>query len=38
MLGIEAEMQKTLHQITKEAVYHYAGANRLEWITQNLGM
>jgi dynein axonemal heavy chain len=38
MSNVEAEMKRSLHQITKETVYHYAGANRLEWIRQNLGM
>ena len=35
---IEGEMQRTLRQKTKEAVFHYASDDRLEWIKQQLGM
>ena len=38
MLGVEAEMRKTLHQIAKEGVYYYAKLARSQWILKQLGM
>lgn len=38
MLNVESEMQSTLQQITKEAVFYYAKTSRTEWITANMGM
>lgn len=38
MTAVETEMQRTLQQITKEAVFHYADQDRLEWVWNNLGM
>ena len=38
MLGVEAEMRKTLHNIAKEGVFYYAKMARSQWILQQLGM
>ena len=38
MQGVEAEMKATLRQQMKEAVFHYAASDRLQWIGQQLGM
>ena len=38
MGGVEAEMKQTLQLMTKEAVYHYAHTERLQWINAQLGM
>ncbi|EFJ08822.1 hypothetical protein SELMODRAFT_131043 [Selaginella moellendorffii] len=38
MKKVEAEMRRSLYQISKEGVYHYAKARRTKWITDNLGM
>jgi dynein heavy chain len=38
MTNVESEMQRTLHLIYKEAVFHYASTKRIDWINQNLGM
>ena len=38
MGGVEAEMKATLQVMTKEAVFHYANADRLQWITAQLQM
>ncbi len=31
-------MEKTLHQYTKQQIYHYAEKERTTWILENLGM
>ena len=38
MLGVEAEMRKTLLAIAKEGVFHYAKMARSQWILKQLGM
>lgn len=38
MTEVEAEMRRTLHVITKEAVFYYAKKARRPWILENLGM
>eukprot|EP00002_Diphylleia_rotans_P017763 TRINITY_DN3442_c0_g1_i2.p1 TRINITY_DN3442_c0_g1~~TRINITY_DN3442_c0_g1_i2.p1 ORF type:complete len:3137 (-),score=716.67 TRINITY_DN3442_c0_g1_i2:70-9480(-) len=38
MSGVEAEMRKTLHRITKEAVFHYPKSKRTDWIFQYMAM
>ena len=38
MGGVEAEMKATLQVMTKEAVFHYANADRLQWINAQLQM
>lgn len=38
MNKIDIEMKKTLHVITKKAVFFYAKSERMEWIKQQLGM
>lgn len=38
MSAVENEMHASLHQITKEGVFHYAHTERDRWIEQNLGM
>ena len=35
---VEAEMKRTLHYLTKEAIFWYAQSNRLDWIKKQLGM
>ena len=38
MNGVESAMKSTLQLMTKEAVFHYAHSERLQWIAQQLGM
>ena len=38
MNAIEAEMQKSLQAISKEATFHYANSRRVDWIKSNIGM
>lgn len=38
MTRAEAEMQKSLHSITKEGVFSYATKDRLHWVNDQLGM
>ncbi|GLI59150.1 hypothetical protein VaNZ11_000978 [Volvox africanus] len=38
MTTVEAEMRKTLYQITKEGIFYYAKSPRTKWISENLGM
>ncbi|KXZ49756.1 DHC2 protein [Gonium pectorale] len=38
MTNVEAEMRKTLYQITKEGIFYYAKSPRTKWISENLGM
>ncbi|MEW5308429.1 MAG: hypothetical protein WDW38_000392 [Sanguina aurantia] len=38
MTAVEGEMRKTLYQVTKEGIFHYAQAARTKWIADNLGM
>lgn len=38
MNKVDEEMKKTVHIITKKAVFNYAKEDRLEWIKQQLGM
>nr|Q9SMH3.1 RecName: Full=Dynein-1-alpha heavy chain, flagellar inner arm I1 complex; AltName: Full=1-alpha DHC; AltName: Full=Dynein-1, subspecies f [Chlamydomonas reinhardtii]CAB56598.1 1-alpha dynein heavy chain [Chlamydomonas reinhardtii] len=38
MTNVEAEMRKTLYQITKEGIFFYAKTPRTKWISENLGM
>ena len=38
MQGVEAEMKATLRAQMKEAVFHYAASDRLQWIGAQLGM
>lgn len=35
---VESEMRRTLHQVSKEAVFYYPSQSRIEWIIQYLGM
>jgi dynein heavy chain, axonemal len=37
-LGCEAEMRSSLHAIAKEGVFKYAGAERLAWVEEQMGM
>ena len=38
MTNVQAEMRRTLYQITKEGVFFYAKSPRTKWIETNLGM
>lgn len=38
MTAVEAEMRRTLYQITKEGAFYYAKTPRTKWILENLGM
>lgn len=38
MNSVEAEMRRTLYQITKEGIFYYAKSQRTKWISDNLGM
>lgn len=38
MTAVEAEMRRTLYQISKEGVFYYAKSPRTKWILENLGM
>lgn len=38
MTAVEAEMRRTLYQISKEGVFFYAKKPRAKWILENLGM
>ena len=38
MTLIELEMKASLRQHTKEGTFSYAGANRVDWVDNNLGM
>ena len=38
MTAAEGEMRASLHAITKEGVFRYAGADRLAWVAEQLGM
>ena len=38
MQKIDEEMKKTLHVLTKKAVFYYAKDKRIEWVTQHIGM
>jgi len=38
MTRVDEEMKATLKLITKKAVFHYAKADRIEWIKEQLGM
>jgi dynein heavy chain len=35
---IDAEMKRTLHFLTKEAIFLYARMDRMEWIKKQIGM
>jgi dynein heavy chain len=34
---VESEMKRTLHYMTKEAIFWYAQSNRLDWIKKQIG-
>lgn len=38
MNKVDQEMKSSLTLITKKAVFHYAKADRLEWIREQIGM
>lgn len=38
MNKVDEEMIETLHRISKEGVFYYAERDRVEWVTENLGM
>jgi dynein heavy chain len=38
MTAVEVEMKKSNRSLTKEAIFHYASMDRLQWIQQYLGM
>lgn len=38
MTDLDEEMQRTLHQITKEATFHLSSKERIPWVLENLGM
>lgn len=38
MNKVEEEMKRTLHVLTKTAVFYYAKEDRLEWVMKHLGM
>jgi dynein heavy chain len=38
MNRVDDEMKETLKMITKKAVFHYAKADRIEWIKEQIGM
>jgi dynein heavy chain len=38
MSTVDAEMQSTLHRLTKEAVYNYHNQERIPWALREIGM
>lgn len=38
MCKVEEEMKRTLHWLTKKAVFEYAKKDRREWVTEHIGM
>jgi dynein heavy chain len=35
---VDAEMKRTIHYYTKEAIFHYAREDRIEWLRKQIGM
>lgn len=38
MTRVDTEMKKTLHVHVKKAVFYYAQKDRVQWVTEQLGM